>query len=160
MVIPVRNRVTLAFIAIFLTITTTFALPAPQFSSGEHLVIGDNINLFFSAKDPGKTHIKLHLENGLSLSYGEIVTLGDFYGDPDEPISQGRTIGERRRRFMSAFNAFAQPTEAIQEVTELMKVAHTEISLIEDALEHGESTDEVYKRIGDDHDRQYNCLTG
>ncbi|MBV9575109.1 MAG: phospholipase [Gammaproteobacteria bacterium] len=130
----------------------------PTFSSAEHIAIGDDVVIKFSPDTPGQKSALLHLPNQLNLSYGTILALGDFYGTPGQPISAGNSENEKRARFLAAFNQFAvnNPTDINQIVT----IMQAEKKLIEDGLKNGESEESIYQKVGDDFDRQYNCVTG
>lgn len=88
--------------------------PQLRFEGGEHTAIGDTTLLRFIKDAPAipAAQVELHLHNGLALTYGQVVALGgDFYGIPDQPISDGATPEDRTQRFASAFNSlpFCRP---------------------------------------------------
>src|SRR5438093_13633396 len=59
------------------------------YASGEHAAAGDKVKLQFTADKPGQTGHVFSLPNGFHLTYGQLVTLGDFYGVVNQPISSG-----------------------------------------------------------------------
>lgn len=124
------------------------------FTAGEHVMIGDEVKLNLTAGG------LLHLPNGLALSYGEIVSLGDFYGVPGEAIADGKTHSDRAQRFIAAFTQFSVSATVIEEVHKILEITLEERDAVREALAHGESVAEVYKRISEDHNRRYNCVTG
>jgi len=130
----------------------------PDFASAEHVFFGDKVKL--PTTNPGQPFIKLHLPNGLNLTYGEILSFGDFYGVVDYPISQGKTEQERRDRFIAAFNSFSETPTIISEATQILAVIHDEQKMVEEALKKGEPTEELYKKLGHDNDIKFNCITG
>lgn len=146
------------FILFLLMISKTFA--SASFASAEHIAIGDEVKLFYSANDPGQAGKILHLPNGLEMTYGDIIAFGDLYGNVGQPISRGVTEADRQRLFLSAFNAFARSPAVILEATELLKVMHHEKIILEQGLKNGETSEEIYQQIGEDTNRQYNCITG
>lgn len=152
------------FLWLFSTISLLFYSPFSwakyQFASAEHITIGDNIKLFFFPGDQGTPGAYLHLPNGLSLTYGDIIAFGDLYGVSDKAISKGSTDNERRSLFLSAFNSFARDPNVILEASQLLKVMHDEKQNLEDAIRNDESSEAFYKRWGDTTSRQYNCITG
>lgn len=130
------------------------------FESAEHVFLGNEVALFFSPNDPGQTHRLLHMPNGLNLSYGDIVTLGDFYEIPNQPIAFGKTEQEREARFISAFNSFAVNPKALNEASALLNVIHHEQQIIRDGLRKGLPPEVIYEGIGTSPSRQFNCITG
>jgi hypothetical protein len=131
-----------------------------QYESSEHIAAGDQVKLFFSAEDPGQLGTQLLLPNGLKLTYGQIVSLGDFYGVVGKAISLGKTDADRRARFLAAFDTFARDPNAVTEMPKIFDVVKFEQDTISDAMKKGENLEEVYARIADDDNRQWNCVTG
>lgn len=158
----VKLRIVLTFLVWSLCSSLTFAsvVYGPAFSPAEHVVIGDNVKMYFSATDPGQKNHLLKLPNGLQLSYGNILTLGDFYGTPNQPIAHGGSEDEQRTLFLAAFDAFALSEESITEVTKILEVIHAEQKFIEDGMKEGEKEEDLYKKVGLEYDRQFNCITG
>lgn len=138
-------------------------LAAPQrtqYEASEHTAAGNQVTLSFSEDKPGERAYQLTLPNNLKLTYGELVTLGDFYEVVGESISQGRTAEEREQRFRHSFNSFAQSPSTIPEVTAILAVSHAEEAAISEGIKHGEALEHIYARIADDNNRQWNCITG
>lgn len=132
----------------------------PSFASAEHIMFGDNVKIYLSADDPGQANYLFHFPNGLSLTYGEIIAFGDFYGIPSQPISKGATALERKIRFRKIFNSFTQNSDILIEANLILNVIHAEKNLLVDGIKQGQTTEEVYAKIGNDFDRQLNCITG
>ena len=130
------------------------------FESSEHIAAGDKVKLYFSTEDAGKTGVLLTLPNGLKLSYGQLVSLGDFYGVVGKPISSGTTDADRRQLFMTAFNSFAQDPNAVIELPKIMAVVQSEQNAIDEGMKKGEKPEDIYARVSDDDNRQWNCVTG
>lgn len=147
-------------IALLCSNSANAVVSSNSFTSAEHVMIGNSVTLHYSATDSGHKAPIIQLPNGLAVSYGEIVTIGDFYEIPDEPISLGANDTERRSRFLAAFSSFALDPAAKEEATKILDVVHTEQKMLDEALKNGQSTDEVYKQIGHEFDRQFNCITG
>ncbi len=130
------------------------------YTSPEHVSLGNEVRLALDdPHSPEKSKV-LHLPNGLNLTYGIILSLGDFYGDPLQPISRGKSLAEMRRRFLAAFNAFAVNKEAVLEVPKIITLMRHENAMIEDGVKRGETEEEIYSKCGLDYVRQYNCVTG
>jgi len=129
------------------------------FTAGEHVSLGDEIQL---RSIPGNTRTiqLLTLHNGIKLTYGEIMSLGDFYGTPDLPVSYGKTRAEKERLFLAAFDGFSATQQVTKEVHKILDVTHEEQAAIATAISHGERLEDVYKRLSEDHSKRYNCITG
>jgi len=145
-----------------ISIPTSFAHTPPlKFASAEHVVIGNNINLHFNQNDSAQIGIPLTLPNGVKLTYGDLISMGDFYGAPDEkPISQGKSDKERELLFKQAFYSFASNATTIDELNKIMNVVHMEQKIIEIGLNNNEKPEDIYKTIGHEFDRQLNCISG
>lgn len=134
--------------------------PIIQYESSEHVSAGDHVKLYFTPQDPGTTDADILLPNGLKLTYGQIVSLGDFYGTVGSPISAGQTDAERRARFLAAFNSFARSPDAVTEMPKIMGIVQSEKNAIDDGMKKGEKPEDIFARISDDDNRQWNCVTG
>lgn len=136
---------------------------AVMFEGGEHTAIGDSAYLYFSPRQPGTPawQVQLVLPNGLSLTYGQIVSLGgDFYGIPDAPISDGPTPADRIIRFTNAYNSLAVAAGAAAEAPQILQVMQTEINAVNQALNAGQSASAAYAALGDTLSGQWNVITG
>ncbi len=129
-----------------------------QFSSAEHLFIGDELYLRLNLNEPEQKGLLLHLPNKLQLSYGEILALGDFYGP--KPIASGPSLAEQRTRFMAAFNAFAHDEQAHEEVLNILQIVHKEQRFVFKKLQKNHSETDIYDKASSRFERQYNCATG
>ncbi len=132
----------------------------PSFSIAEHITIGDEIKLAFDANTPGQPNLTLHLPNGASLSYGDAISLGDFYAVIGEPISKGETEAERKRRFIAAFDSFARTPESAAEIAKLGSIARQELKILNERMKNGETPEAIYKSLSNETGRQLNCATG
>jgi hypothetical protein len=112
-----------------------------------------------SADDPGKAGQTLHLPNGLDFTYGDIVTLADFYELVDEPISMANDENEQRARFLAAFSLFALNPNT-DEARKIVGTMHAEHKIVEDRVKQGEKPQVVYEQISNEMNSKYNCLTG
>jgi len=153
----------------FLTLTLCFtplvcfaAKPsAPQFSPLEHIFLGDQIKLSYTAKSPGIEKVPLTLANGLNLTYGEIIALaGDFYGDIEKPISFGKNDTEKKQRFSLAFASLAASADAYTEATNIKNSLIEEKKLFQQFVDEGEAPVTVLKRLSVDNNITWSCLTG
>ncbi|MBA3660159.1 MAG: phospholipase [Gammaproteobacteria bacterium] len=155
------------FITIILSLSITLlACPSwsgplyPSFEGSEHIALGNSVKLFFSKNDPGQSNYVMTMPNGLKLSYGDIVSFGDFYEIEDQPISQSSDPVERRRRFVKAFQSFANDLKAYNEATQILALLHHEYQVITDAINRGEDPEKLYEKMAGDTNRQLNCITG
>ncbi len=133
------------------------------FEGGEHTAIGDSALLYFSSSDPGTPayDVPLALPNGLTLTYGQIVSLGgDFYGIPDAPISDGSSQTDRMVRFANAYKTLATAPGAVSEAPQILQVMQTEITAVNQALDNGQLPSAAYKGLGDSLSEQWNRITG
>lgn len=134
-----------------------------RFEGGEHTAIGDQITLYFSPSQPGvKAYTApLSLPNGLSLTYGQILALGgDFYGDPDHPISDGATPADRQARFANAYNSLATKASSESEAMQILAVMKIEIDAVNKAVDAGLPASTAYKQLGDTLSERWNRITG
>lgn len=142
--------------------TSVDGRPHALFEGAEHDSIGDNIVLFFPNQPPQRAgNVPLSLPNGLQPTYGQILSLGgDFYGIPDQPISDGVTSQDRVQRFTNAFNSLATAQGAVTEMPRIWNVMITEINQVNQALLSGQSPAAVYATLGDTLSSQWNVITG
>lgn len=154
---------TLIFVIVITFTSPLIAKPAistEHFESAEHIASGDSVKLYFSQEDPGAAGLPLDMPNGLKLTYGDIVSFGDFYELPNEPISKGKSLAEQKKRFLKAFNSFAYDQRVVTEANQILKVMHENRAIIDAAIEHGEDPEIVFQRIAAESNRQFNCITG
>jgi hypothetical protein len=126
--------------------------PQLRFEGGEHTAIGDSTLLRFIKDAPAvpASQVQLHLPNGLALTYGQIVALGgDFYGIPDQPISEGATAADRIQRFTNAFNSLAVLPASNAEAKLILGVMQKEIAAVKQAIKDGKQPHEAYDALGD-----------
>jgi hypothetical protein len=137
--------------------------PQLRFEGGEHTAIGDNILLRFVKDAPAipASQVELHLPNGLALRYGQMIALGgDFYGIPEQPISEGTTGADRIQRFTNAFNSLAVLPAANAEAKQILAVMQKEISAVNQAIRDGKQAHEAYDALGDTLSEEWNKITG
>ena len=130
------------------------------FSGSEHVAIGDQVILQPFVASSNQERTLLTLPNGLRLSYGSILALGDFYGTVNLPISLGKSQKAREGRFLRAFNALATQAFAQSEVPAILQVMSDEKMVIEEGIRHNESEQFIFEKIGFQFERRYSCITG
>lgn len=114
--------------------------------------MGDAITLTLSngSTVTGKDH-PFTLENGLTITYGQINGLaGDFYGT-FEPISDGSNDTEQANRFVNAYNRLAaryagQPEEA----NVILGILQKEVDAVNNALAHHQDPSVAYNSLPDE----------
>jgi hypothetical protein len=145
---------------IFIYSTVIFASPPPSFGSAEHVSAGDKVKLYLLSDRSKEERYSFNLPSGLSITYGELMAFGDFYGVPGEAISQGKSDTERKSRFLAMFNSFAVNTETVTEAKKLLNTIHYEQDALVDGINNGEQPEDIYHRIRNETGRQFNCATG
>ena len=117
---------------------------AVKFDSAEHADIPSECYLYMSANpkdDPvsGKSDAPinaLHYVDGVYLSFAKIIALaGDFYSNvpESEPISYGKDIEERRKRFTTAVSSMKKGSR----LSEMDKYLNTEVVGFEEIMTLG-----------------------
>ncbi|CEG57997.1 conserved exported protein of unknown function [Legionella fallonii LLAP-10] len=139
---------------------TIHADSSTGFALSEHWSMGQQVMLHYDIAQSPEVATPLHLKNGLLLTFGDIISLGDLYGILGSPISHGLDKRAKQARFKEVFNIFSKSIAAISEVKELNAVIKTEIHDIEEGIQRGETVEDIYKRIGNETARQVNCITG
>ncbi|MBC3334919.1 phospholipase [Pseudomonas proteolytica] len=145
------------------SVITRKPLPSLRFEGGEHTAIGDETLLRFVQGEPSipGAKVKLHLPNGLALTYGQIIALGgDFYGIPGHPISEGASPAERVQRFTAAFNSLATLPASRDEAGKILAVMQKEINAVKQAIKEGKQAHEAYDALGDTLSEEWNRITG
>lgn len=145
------------------SVITRRPLPSLRFEGGEHTAIGDETLLRFVQGEPSipGAQVKLHLPNGLALTYGQIIALGgDFYGIPGQPISDGASPAERVQRFTAAFNSLATLPASRDEAGKILAVMQKEINAVKQAIKEGKQAHEAYDALGDTLSEEWNRITG
>jgi hypothetical protein len=150
----------IVLIILFLMPQTYASLSSSTFTSAEHVVMGNNVVLRLGTDDPGRTDYVFHLPSGLNVTYGDILSIGDLYGTSGKPISRGLNLASQKRRFLVAFNMFADDSAALAEAMQIVNTIHEEQTIVANGMEQGQKPEDVYKQISDEFDRRLNCITG
>lgn len=124
-----------------------------RFGAFEHRMAGDDIALEGAGR-------KLTLPNGLSLSFGEIIAMGDFYGIYGSSISGGSSHAEKIERFIAVFSTLAEKTDAVDEVTKIVDSLYQDEKNVLSGIERGHLPQDVYDLAGKERVRNWNCITG
>lgn len=148
----------LFLLAFFLN--TTFAQPLPTFEPAEHADIGDQIKLYFYLGDKGVAGQKIHLPNGLALTFGDAIAMGDFYEILGLQLSDTKTDIKKENRFVLSVNSFATDVKTIAETEQILAVIHQEKQILDDGMRRGERPETIYEKLLGENNRQFNCITG
>lgn len=154
------NKCALLMMGLLASAVVMAGQPHVGFSPAEHVAIGNDVSLQFSKTNPPRKDALLHLPNGLALSYGSILSMGDFYGKVGRPISQAPDEVEMENRFLDVFHSFASEETAKPEVTAVVDAINNENKYIQDGLQQGLTEEALYEKAGLEFDRQFNCATG
>lgn len=163
------KRIFIMFLLVFsfLTMEKTIANDADNvgFNSGEHILLGNTVTLFFPIKDGDnyvyrsitgdKADFREWINPNLkaSLSYGKIVATPDLFADGKNAISDGISFSDRCVRFEKAFSVFTNAkTETLNAVFNLMD---KEVAMINDALQKGIQPSEAYAKMQKYFDTEY-----
>jgi hypothetical protein len=125
------------------------------FEAAEHQDCDRDARLRLSATEVYEAPaFRLPLANGLSLRYGEIISLaGDFFGIPEHPVD-----GDAQR-FLAAFATIETPA-ARDEVAGILAVMQDERKAVEDDQAAGGDGVAAYERLGNELNARYNRATG
>jgi hypothetical protein len=157
-----RKQVFVSILVFFSLIISKVAVAQNLgFEAAEHIAAGQNVKLHFYSDDPGQSDTTLHLENGLAFTYAQLLAIsGDFYGIPGHTISEGKSLQERKEKFLSVYNTLAQDPAARKEAPQIFAVIEKEQNSIAEGMKNGEKPEDIYARIANDNNRQWNCITG
>jgi hypothetical protein len=129
-----------------------------SFDSYEHEYIGDNVKLH------GIESNLFTLDNGLNITFGQIVSMPDYYGVSHESIALDLKTqkvitdpNEQEKRFLAVFNAFSKAK--IEEGREILKVIDKEKKTIQQALQEGIDEYQAYQKIGSEENVEFTLIT-
>lgn len=139
--------------------TLANAFAGDGFAGSEHKAIGDTVKIKFPGQI-AQAHYMMCLNNGVHASYGDLVSMGDFFGVPTAPISKGLTDAEREQRFQDAFATVADDKKLGDQVRAIRTVLLEEEAAVQKAVKEGKLPSQAYADIAEDVNRKYNCITG
>ncbi len=129
----------------------------------EHQEYGDTVQLHWEPLTKPHPLGRLHLPNGLELSYGDIVALGgDLFGDPSCVISDSKPE-QRNSCFKRHFADLALPQDTNNPTVQAIALLSYFSALskqLEYAREQGQSDWQFYGELGSEFNKQLNRLTG
>jgi hypothetical protein len=169
--IPAGERPMLAVIPAFVRNITPLqysrrSFGTQLFESPEHEAMADNIRLQMSSNpaDVLTGSDPLPLTNGMGVSYQQIIALaGDFYGVPDNPISDGNGFSDQQTRFLNAFNTL--DTGTTQQITNILGVMQQQSNEVNTDVANSPGSDaysRAYTTANANHkyDKLYNQASG
>ena len=157
----IANALTASFL-LFIPPAISLANHAPVlgFEASEHVAAGDTVSLRFRAGEPAVNGYVFTLPNGLKLTYGQLVSMGDFYEIPGEPLTTSPSDEVKKARFLKSFGSLAQNTTALDEAPKIIAVIQSERDAVDQGIKEGKKAEEVFAAIDNDNNRQWNCITG
>lgn len=135
------------------------------FESPEHEGMADNVRLRINAAgDTVPSSTLIPLSNGLPVSYQQTIALaGDFYGDPDKPISDGDGPADQQQRFITAYGSLdgGSPTD-ITNILNVMQQQGTAVVNLAATLHGSDAYSQAFTKLNKDHyyDKLYNQASG
>ncbi len=148
----------LLFLAIFSRLS--FAHPHTTYEPAEHTISGDRVELFFADPSTGVMGHGLHLPNGLVLTYGDLLSMPDFFGVVGEPITRATNDEDAQKRFRAAFATMAVDTALLEEAKQIVTIIHEERSNLIHLIESGKDPEDYYEKSGHERSLRWNCITG
>lgn len=134
------------FVCIFSITTLTFAQADQlKFESAEHIFIGEQVTLQGLPTPPAGQLFQFPLQNGITLSYGELIAMPDYYGDPNHHISDEPTFEGRKQEFLTQFNHFSAYNPAY--FNAFWPIIQDEQAQVAAALKNHQPVSALYQRI-------------
>lgn len=131
------------------------------FESSEHVIIAANATLKYldGSTQPAVSHL-IQLQNGLGLTYGQILALsGDFYGDPNQPISDLPTLEARMSKVYSNFETLAENPDSVAEANDILDNLNQEFNVVAAVIQAGQEPSAAYAALGDTLSFAWNSIT-
>lgn len=129
-----------------------------SYDSYEHSLIGDKIELH------GIGSNIFTLENGVDISFGDLIAMGDYYGRSEESIAvdfnSEKEITDWQQmesRFMGYFDSLAKSKK--WELEKILKMIGEGKETIQKALSEGKSEEEAYKLLSSTDDVTLQIIT-
>jgi len=116
-----------------------------RYESAEHIFMGNQVVLKGLPKPTDNKSIKFPLGNGLKLSYGVILAMPDFYGDPNHQVSSENTFQKRKQQFFTLFHSFFNYD--VSYFNAFWPIVQKERDEVAAALKVHKSVSKLYKRI-------------
>ena len=131
-----------------------------RFESSEHVIIVQGCHLQFpGGPQPAESYL-IHLQNGLVLTYGQVIALGgDFFGDPEHPICKAAGPEAQQAQFLANYRSLALSEWAPAQVTSVLTILTTEFGAVRKALSEGKQPSAAYGALGDSLSKKWNDVT-
>lgn len=112
-----------------------------SFDYAEHLMLGNKVQLQWSDTVTTPAFQRpLKLENGVTLTYGDINALGGDFFATMNPICMGSSFQDQCARFKQAFETLDKSSRAVQEVPKIQAANQPELNAIGTATQNGTTT--------------------
>lgn len=142
----IKTRILAAAIAATLSLSALAQKPTNvQYESGEHIFMGDQVVLKGLPTPPTGQTYQFTLDNGLKLSYGDIVAMPDYYGDPNHQVSSDPTLEKRKEWFTHLYNSFS--SYDVDYFNKFWPIVQKERAQVLAALKAHQSVSKLYKSI-------------
>ncbi|OAG00053.1 uncharacterized protein CC84DRAFT_1168936 [Paraphaeosphaeria sporulosa] len=121
---------------------------ADHFNYAEHAILGDRLRLKFSETETVRAgDRRLNLENGNKLTYGQINGLGGDFFATNNPICTGSSFEQQCQYFLDAYNLLGKAASGSKEAPLIDSINAKEMKAVEEAIQSGRSTKQVYKDL-------------
>jgi len=127
-------------------------MPSPDtyfFNYAEHAILGNRVLLKFPGQgNPVRAGDRpLKLENGVSVTYGQINGLGGDFFATTNPICTGSSFDQQRKYFEDAYALLGKAATGLQEVKLITQINDRELQAVQHAVDTGSQTGPVYKDL-------------
>ena len=130
----IHNKVLIIIYILFIIMIILFILSKPK---QKDIDTNTDTDTKLEIINKNASDIKLIEVDNIGLTFGEIMALGgDYYGDVDNPISDGNTEQDREKQFLNNFKMLSEKSPPGR-VEKLLKIFNEEIDSINIALKAG-----------------------
>lgn len=114
-----------------------------QYESAEHIFMGDQVILKGLPKPAQGQSYEFTLDNQLKLSYGELIAMPDYYGDPKHQISSDDTFSKRKAWFSHLYERFSN--DDVNYFHTFWPIVQKERDRVKAAIKAHQSVSKMYK---------------
>lgn len=143
---------------LFLTISMFMVSSVFSFDAYEHEYLGNSATLH------GLDSTVFTLENGIDISFGNLVSMGDFYGMANAPIAADintfKAITEMDKlesRFLDSFYALSKSNK--DELKKILALLEKEKEYVKNAIAKGGSEEKAYADISSKENVEFEMVT-
>ena len=100
---------------------------------------------FFESAEHSSTYSNFKdnvlLSNGFQISFGEMIAFaGDFYGKPEAPICDARTVTDMKPRFQQSFDTIFRNEASVNEIFAIRRILNIERNSVMTVLGRGDDS--------------------